>query len=81
MKQKGEITFETEETIVFREGPCIRSAFCPTCGERVLMASPQTIAAVSSLTEREIFRLLERDKIHFIETDRVLLCIRSVGMA
>jgi hypothetical protein len=79
MKQKAEITFETEETIVFREGSCIRSIFCPACGERVLMASPQAIAAISNLTEREIFRLLEYDRIHFSETDRVLICMKSVA--
>ena len=79
MKQKAEITFVTEETIVFREGPCMRSAFCSACGERVLMASPQTIAAISNLTEREIFRLLEHNRIHFSETDRVLICMKSVA--
>src|SRR5688572_23728417 len=79
MKQTVEITFETEETIVLCEGPNVRAAFCLCCGEQVLMASPQLVAAISNLTEREVFRLLEHDRIHFSETDRVLICMKSVA--
>ena len=79
MKQTVEITFETEETIVLCEGPNVRAAFCLCCGEQVLMVSPQTVAAISNLTEREVFRLLEYNRIHFSETDRVLICMKSVA--
>jgi hypothetical protein len=43
------------------------------------MVSPQTVTAISNLTEREVFRLLEYDRIHFSETDRVLICMKSVA--
>lgn len=78
MKQRAEITFETEETIVLREGSRVQTEFCSGCGESVLMAPPQTTAALSNLTEREIFRLVEGNKIHFSESGHILICLRSI---
>ena len=79
MKQETEITFEIEETIVLRASSTVLTAFCPVCGEPVLMVSPQAITAISGLTEREIFRLVETNKIHFAETGRILICLKSIN--
>ncbi|MFN2412647.1 MAG: hypothetical protein ABR535_06285 [Pyrinomonadaceae bacterium] len=79
MKQTAEITFETEETIVLRQGSAIVVEFCSGCGERVLMASPQTIAVLSGVSEREIFRLVEANQIHFAETGCILICMKSAN--
>lgn len=81
MKRRAEITFEIEETIVLRQAERIINAFCPQCAKRVEMASPQTIAGLSDYTEREIFRLVEAGKIHFIETGRVLICLDSLPVS
>lgn len=78
MSKRFEIKLETEETIVLREGSKIMTAFCPSCGEGVLMASPQVISVLSGITEREVFRLLEVGKIHFTETGGVLICLNSL---
>jgi len=78
MKRKAEITFEIEETVILRQAERISNRFCPQCGALVEMASPQTIADFSSLSEREIFRLVEAGKIHFIEAERVLVCLDSI---
>ncbi|MBC7899863.1 MAG: hypothetical protein H7070_07385 [Saprospiraceae bacterium] len=79
MKQRAEITFETQETIVLREGSKILTVFCPKCRKNVLMAAPQAIAILLGSTEREIFRLVEAGKIHFTETGRVLVCLKSLN--
>lgn len=78
MKQKTEIIFESEETIVLRQVKPTLTAFCPQCQAQVEMASPQTIAASTDFTEREIFRLIENQRVHFVETDRVLICLNSL---
>ncbi|HQU82701.1 MAG TPA: hypothetical protein PKY59_06240 [Pyrinomonadaceae bacterium] len=78
MKRKAEITFEIEETIILRQAQRITDAFCPQCAKQVEMASPQTIADLSDYSEREIFRLVEAGKLHFIETERILICLDSL---
>lgn len=79
MKQKTEITFEVEETIVLRQGINKLEAFCPQCPALVEMASPHAAAFVSGLSEREIFRLIENGRIHFVEAERVLVCPNSLA--
>lgn len=78
MKRKAEITFEIEETTILRFAERIICEFCPQCAKSVEMASPQTIADLSDYTEREIFRLVEAGKLHFIETGRTLICLDSL---
>jgi hypothetical protein len=78
MKRKAEITFEVEETIIVRQRAKLVTAFCPQCASHVEMAAPQTIAAWSELTEREIFRLVEAGEVHFVEVERILICLKSL---
>ena len=78
MKRKTEITFEKEETIVLRQGEKMLAAFCPRCQTLVEMATPQICALVTGLSEREVFRLIETGKIHFLETERVLVCLNCL---
>lgn len=73
-----EITFETEETVVLREGAKVSLNSCPGCGRDVLMATPQAAAFVSRVSEREIFRLIELGLLHFSENGCVLVCLESV---
>lgn len=78
MKRKTEIIFEVEETIVLRQAAKISHAFCPQCEASVVMISPQMVADLSNLTEREIYRRVEIGALHFIETDGVLICLNSL---
>jgi hypothetical protein len=41
------------------------------------MTSPAVAAIELQISEREIFRLMEIRKIHFVETDRILVCLNS----
>lgn len=78
MRQPTEITFETEETVILREGSSVCIEYCSGCGKDVLMATPRTAALLSNSSERDIFRLLESNLIHFSENGRVLICLASV---
>jgi len=42
------------------------------------MTAPQVAAILTRTTEREIYRLVETGKVHFVETDRVLVCLKSL---
>ncbi len=77
MKRKAEITFEVEETITLRDESRMMSIFCPVCLTTVEMITPRAIADLTDFTEREIFRLIEGGKIHFIETAIIYVCWSS----
>jgi hypothetical protein len=79
MKQKTEITFEVEETIIVRQVEKTLTVFCPQCQASVEMLTPQLAAAVSKTTIREIFRLIESGRLHFRETDEIRVCLNSLS--
>lgn len=75
MKQNAAVTFELEETIVLKQGGKAVVDFCPRCKAYLEMISPDVLALMAACSEREIFRLIEAGRIHFIEPDRVLVCV------
>jgi hypothetical protein len=78
MKQKTEIIFEIEESITIKS----RRSFvglCGSCGAPSVMLTAETAAALSGLSEREIFRLIETGAVHFVEAERVFICRASLG--
>jgi hypothetical protein len=78
MVKKTEFTFELEETYTLKQGGRIPSEFCPKCCQITEMASPEVIALATGTSEREIFRLIESGKIHYMEDDRVYACTRCI---
>jgi hypothetical protein len=79
MKQKTEIILEVEETIILRQSGTRLEAFCPQCQAPVEMLTPQLAAAVSKTPIREIFRLIESGRLHFMETDEIRVCLNSLS--
>ncbi len=79
MKQRIEITFEMRETVTLRYGDVILSAFCPHCQLDVAMATPLSAAFLLRTGERDIFRMIECNAIHFVENESVLVCMRSLN--
>ena len=71
---------ERRETLRLRINKRRRWATCPRCKEGVEWLSALEATALSGLSEREIFRLVERDRIHFLETELelLLICPRSL---
>lgn len=74
-----EITFEVEETIILRQAAETLTAFCPQCQTLVEMITPPIAAALTGLSEREVFRLIEAAKIHFAEMERIFVCRVSLA--
>ena len=77
MNKPSEITFETEETIVVREDSTT-VVYCAGCAKDVVMSTPRAAAVISGISERQIFRMLELDLLHFSEDGRVLICLESM---
>jgi hypothetical protein len=75
-----EITFETEETVVLREGSRVAVEYCTDCGQNALMGTPQAAAFLSGMSEREIFRRVELGLVHFTENGRVMICFDSLNL-
>ena len=53
-------------------------AYCSQCKKMTEMATPKTAGVLTEISEREVFRLIEGKEIHFIENDRVLVCVESL---
>jgi hypothetical protein len=78
MKDKTTIEIELSETVAYSRRSERFESFCPGCRAMVEMTTPQVAAISMHVTEREIYRLVETGDIHFVETDRVLVCLRSL---
>jgi ribosomal protein S27E len=74
MKQKTELTFEVEETIILRQGGHFITVLCPRCHMMVDMVSPHVLSVVTGASEREIFRLVETGAIYFVEASPLVAC-------
>lgn len=78
MNPKTEIEIEYSETVAYSSRRERFEAYCPQCKSPVEMTTPQIAAILTRSTEREIYRLVETGAIHFVETDRVLICLKSL---
>jgi hypothetical protein len=78
MKQRAEIVFEKEETIILRKSSELIESFCPMCKAVVPMATPEAVSLICMVGEREIFRKIDAEKVHFIEGPKVYVCLNSI---
>ncbi|HUR96886.1 MAG TPA: hypothetical protein VMZ26_02345 [Pyrinomonadaceae bacterium] len=77
--KKTEIEIEMSETVAYSSRSERLENFCPSCRSMTEMATPSVAAVLRKATEREIYRLVETSKVHFVETDRVLICLKSLA--
>lgn len=59
------------------------TAWCPRCTDYVAMLTPEQAAAVAGVSTRHVFRWLEADRLHFVETTSLspLVCLASLPAA
>ena len=79
MKQQAEIIFEKEETVLLRQSEATINEHCPNCEMFTIMATPEAVALLSGLSEREIFRLIEAGELHFHEGPKIYVCLKSLA--
>jgi len=76
--QKTEFEIEVNETVAYSSRSDRFESFCPVCKCMTEMATVQIAAVLIRRSEREIYRLVETGDVHFVETDRVLVCLNSL---
>ena len=76
--RRDEIVVEIDERIAVSNTEQQFEAYCSGCKKMTEMATPKTAGVITDISEREIFRLIEGKEIHFIENDRVLVCVESL---
>lgn len=83
MVKRTEIFIETHETWVSKRPVGRAPAWCFDCLSQPEMFTPEELAHVSGLSLRTICRLIERGRIHFIETadGGLLVCPASLCAA
>ena len=77
-KRRLEITFERERVLVISRRRVSVRAWCPGCGRRTLLTTPEGAAETCGLTARDVYRRVEAGEVHFTETaDGTLLVCRD----
>ncbi|HKP69256.1 MAG TPA: hypothetical protein VJV05_08230 [Pyrinomonadaceae bacterium] len=72
------IVVEIDERIAVTNEEQQFEAYCSDCKKMSHMVTPKTAAVLTGISEREVFRLIEGNEVHFIENARVLVCIESL---
>ena len=77
------IGVETQRVVSLTKRVGAIEAWCSQCGEQRQMIHPEEAAARAGVSLRAIYRLVEAQKLHFIETPEglVLICPNSVTQA
>jgi hypothetical protein len=74
------ITIETHSLTVLQMRDRASRHWCAACGAETLMATAMQAARAFSITQRTIFRLVENNRIHFVETPegQMMICLDSL---
>ncbi len=79
-KEKKIITIESYSRARVRLRRGAGAAWCERCAAETVMLAPNEAAAAAQTTAREIFRRVETNEIHFLETESgaLLVCRNSL---
>lgn len=79
-RNKTEITIETERTFIVRRRPSCIWAWCEGCRAAAAFAPPEDAARLAGRSARDIYRAVEADRLHFIESGdgRLRVCLNSL---
>ena len=73
-KRKREIELQLEETVTIKTRQSL-AALCPRCGRRAQMIPADEAALAAQVSAREIYRLAEAGRLHFVEDGAGLLYV------
>ena len=78
IKKRTEITVKTHRRFIVNRRSSRFVARCEKCGEMVEMVMPDEAAAIVGISSRAIYRAIESEEIHFIETAQIFVCHKSL---
>jgi hypothetical protein len=78
--QRTRITIETSERLVIKPAQTTASANCSACGQQVQMVTPEQAVTLMSIRSRTVYKLVEAQEVHFMETQEghLLICLNSL---
>jgi hypothetical protein len=78
--KRTEITIQTDRVLLIKRRKGSVLGWCPSCAQQVEMVSPDEAAVIARVSSRTIYRWVEAEKLHFIETSQgtLLICIGSL---
>ena len=79
-KKRTKITIETERVIVLNRRSLSVRAWCQSCGKQVVMVTVDEAARAACVSARTLYRWVEAEKLHFMETAEggLLICYTSI---
>jgi hypothetical protein len=82
-KRTVKITIKREEFVYLRRHETGPSAWCSDCEANVNMLTPEEAAAVSGLSPRQIYRMVEARRLHFVESTEaaIFICPHSLELS
>src|SRR5689334_12878124 len=80
IRRRTETSIETHEVLVVRRATQTAPGWCSSCASEVRFLTVDEVAAVAATSARTVYRWVEADAVHFIETDkgRLLICMNSL---
>jgi hypothetical protein len=83
IRKRTEIIIETDRLVVVTGRKASIVSWCRECNQRVKMVTVDEAAAMGGLSSRTVYRWIEAEKIHSIETSEkfLLVCPRSLMSA
>ncbi len=78
--KRTEITIETDRISTLTSADSIIYADCSLCAGRVRFLQTDEAAKTTGISSRQIFRLVEKERLHFQETSEgaLLICAASL---
>ena len=78
--KKTQITIESERLLVLTHGSSFYGP-CPACGDEVRMVTVAEAATLAKVSWRAIYRAVEADEVHFLETAAggLFICCKSLN--
>lgn len=77
--RRTEINIETHEVKVVRFPSRPSLALCERCCDIVTALTPKQTADVLGITQEDVFRLVEGERVHLVNPERAIICGNSFG--
>ena len=81
IKRTTDIFIETSRQFTIRQSETAEQAFCTRCELPAPMLAVEQAADYFRLSRRRVYRIVERQTVHFAETETgaVLICLESLA--
>lgn len=79
-KRRTQLVVETERLLIVRGHQAQINGWCAQCGAEVKLVAPEVGAALTGLSRRAVYRLIETGQVHFTESSEALvsICLESL---